>query len=168
MKRLSLIRHAQADNLLSGHKDWDRALTRRGLLDAAEMAQRLKSQCVESQCMKPDLILSSPAIRARQTAEVFAKCFSKARLQLLEELYLCAPKPMLAAIQQVEGNAMHLLVVGHNPGISELADQLAEDRRIDGMPTASIVTMQFEIKKWQALLPAMGIDVEFDYPQRLA
>ncbi len=163
MKRLTLIRHAQADNPLPDQQDWHRPLTKRGQRDAKEMSRRLKEQQP-----RPEIILSSPAIRAKQTAEIFAACFAKAELVMNEELYLAEPKNLLAAIQQLGDVADHLILVGHNPGISELADQLSKDRRIEGMPTASIVTMEFSITTWQALLPATGINVDFDYPQRPA
>lgn len=161
MKRLSLLRHAKADNPLPDQEDWDRPLTKRGLKDAAEMARRMKSQR-----LRPVLILSSPAIRARQTAEAFAKCFSSAQLQFVEDLYLATPKQMLASIHELGTSAAHLLVVGHNPGISEFADQLAQDRRIDGMPTGAIVTAEFNLNTWQELRLGMGSNIEFDYPQR--
>jgi phosphohistidine phosphatase len=161
MKQLTLIRHAQADNPLPDQRDWDRPLTKRGLLDAAEMARRFKSQ---GDC--PDFILSSPALRAQQTATIFAKYFAKTTLQLDEELYLTSPKQLLASLQRLAPTINHLLLVGHNPGISELADQLSAERRIEGMPTASMVTFEFAITTWQALRPAMGFNVEFDYPQR--
>lgn len=163
MKRLSLLRHAQADTPLPDQQDWDRPLTKRGQLDAAEMARRLKISSTV-----PQVILSSPAMRARQTAEIVAKACSKARLAFAEQLYLASPKQMLETIQQLGDAAAHLLVVGHNPGISELADQLSTERRIDGMPTASIVTLEFDITTWQALRPATGDNVEFDFPQRPA
>jgi phosphohistidine phosphatase len=163
MKRLTLLRHAQADNPLPDQSDWNRLLTKRGQLDAKEMARRLKVQQ-----LRPGLVLSSPALRARQTAEVFARCFSSATLQLVEELYLADSKLLLTLIQQRGGSSDHLLVVAHNPGITELASWLAQDRRIDNMPTCATVTAEFELDTWQALQPATGLNVEFDYPQRPA
>ena len=83
-----------------------------------------------------------------------------------EELYLASPKQMLSVILAQDNATRHLVLVGHNPGISELADELSQERRIEGMPTASVVTMEFDIDSWQELLPASGTNVEFDYPQR--
>jgi len=163
MKRLSLLRHAQADNPLPDQPDWDRPLTKRGLLDALEMARRMKAQR-----RRPELILSSPATRTRQTTEALIKYFSNAKLLFVEELYLTDSKQMLTAIQEYGESAKHLLVVAHNPGITELADLLSQERSIDAMPTAAIVTAEFDLHAWQDLLPATGIHVEFDYPQRPA
>jgi len=161
MKRLTLIRHAQADDAPTGQRDWDRPLTRRGQADAATMAKRMKDQL-----SNPDSILSSPAVRTRQTAELFTKQFPKISLKIDEELYLASPKQMLSVILAQDNATRHLVLVGHNPGISELADELSQERRIEGMPTASVVTMEFDIDSWQELLPASGTNVEFDYPQR--
>ncbi|MGC3980547.1 MAG: histidine phosphatase family protein [Steroidobacteraceae bacterium] len=163
MKQLTLVRHAQADNPLPDQRDWDRPLTKRGLLDAREMARRMKERS-----LRPELILSSPAIRAAQTAEVFAKCFAQAKLLMAEELYLASAKQMLAAIHEHGAAVGHLMVVGHNPGISEFADELSHERSIDGMPTSGIVTVDFELSAWRELHPGEGCNVEFDYPQRPA
>jgi phosphohistidine phosphatase len=163
MMRLSLLRHAQADDPVSNQQDWDRPLTRRGLLDAKEMARRMKVGK-----HKPHLILSSPAVRARQTAETFAKCFAGAHLQYVEGLYLADPKQLLACIREYGGAATHLLVVAHNPGITEFANQLSRERTIDAMPTGAIVTAEFELNAWQGLVLGTGLNVELDYPQRPA
>jgi phosphohistidine phosphatase len=161
--RLTLLRHAQADPELPGSKDWQRALTRRGELDAKQMGQRLKQRYGP-----PPLILSSPAIRARQTSEIVAKHFARTQIEFVDDLYLASPLIMLSSIQQHGESFTHLLVVGHNPGISELANELNCERAIEGMPTASFVSMEFAMRTWRELLPATGINVEFDYPQRPA
>ncbi len=163
MKRLTLLRHAKADHPHADQEDWDRPLTRRGERDAGEMAKRLKALRPH-----PVLILTSPAVRARQTAEAFSSCFHKAQLQLVDDLYLAAPRQMLTVIRELGGSARHLLVVAHNPGIAEFADQLSQDRRVDGMPTGAIVTAEFDLENWQDLQPGTGINVEFDCPQRSA
>jgi phosphohistidine phosphatase len=163
MMRLTLLRHAQADDPVSNQQDWDRPLTRRGLLDAKEMARRMKAAK-----HKPHLILSSPAIRARQTAETFAHCFASTTIQFVEGLYLADPKQLLNNIREHGGAASHLLVVAHNPGITEFANQLSQERSIDAMPTGAVVTAEFPLQRWQDLQPGSGINVELDYPQRPA
>jgi phosphohistidine phosphatase len=163
MLRLSLLRHAQADDPVSNQEDWDRPLTRRGTLDAKEMARRMKAAK-----HKPQLILSSPAVRARQTSEAFALCFTNATLQFVESLYLADPKQLLNCIRDHGGTAAHLLVVAHNPGITEFANELALDRPVDAMPTGCIVTAEFKLDSWQDLRANSGMNVELDYPQRPA
>jgi len=166
LKRLTLVRHAQADVQLPGQSDWQRPLTKRGLHDAEEMARRLKVQR-----LKPDLILASPAIRARQTAEIFAKTLrshASDQLQFADELYLAEPKVLLECIHTLGGTHVHVLLVAHNPGITEFADQLSQERCVEAMPTCAIFTAEFSIKKWDELLPASGVHVELDYPHRVA
>lgn len=162
-KRLTLMRHAQADNPIPDQQDWDRPLTKRGQFDAKEMARRMKARS-----LRPDLILSSPAIRTRQTTEFFTKCFASAQLLFIEELYLADHKKLLAMIRQHGAAAAHVLLVAHNPGIAELADALSSERSIDSMPTSAMVTAEFDVDEWRALQPATGVNVEFDYPQRSA
>jgi len=163
MKRLTLIRHAQADDPLPDQPDWDRPLTRRGISDAVAMAKRLKSPRY-----KPELILASPALRTRQTTDIFAERFGleAEQLKFIEESYLADAKRLLKVIQEHGANAKHVMLVAHNPGITELADQLSQERGIDAMPTCAIFTAEFNITHWSELLPASGVNVEFDYPHR--
>lgn len=166
MKRLTLVRHAQADDPVPDQSDWERPLTKRGLRDAEEMARRLKTQR-----LKPDLVLSSPAIRARQTAELFAKHLLGAdaadKLRFPDELYLADAKRLLSCIHTLGGSATHLLIVAHNPGLTEFADQLAQERCVEAMPTCAIFTAKFSLNDWNELLPATGVDADLDYPHRV-
>ena len=161
MKRLTLIRHAQAEDKLLGQRDWDRPLTKSGILDATGMAQRLKQKR-----LKPNLILSSPAIRTLQTSSLFTEQLSNIQIETHEELYLATCNQLLKILQLQLVQSNHLLIVGHNPGLTEFADLISDQFRIDTMPTASMVTMKFNISTWQDIRPAIGFDVEFDYPNK--
>ena len=147
----------------TGQEDWDRVLEPRGQRDAPEMARRLKEHGA-----KPDRILSSPAVRAITTATIMARELgvSAQKVQQDERLYLASPKAMLEVIHELGGSARHLMVVGHNPGITEFADRISSERSIDNMPTCAIYTLQFEIAAWSELEWSSGIDAELDYPQR--
>lgn len=161
MKRLTLLRHAQAEDKLLGQRDWDRTLTKRGQMDAAEMAKRLKTKR-----LKPDLILISPALRTLQTGEYFLNGWPDIQHRTQEELYLANTQQLIAVLQDQAEQIQHVLVIGHNPGLTELADLLSSDYRIEGMPTASMVTMKLNINTWQELIPNVASNVEFDYPQK--
>ena len=161
MKRLTLIRHAQAEDKFLGQRDWDRPLTKRGILDATEMAQRLKQKR-----LKPSLILSSPAIRTLQTSGLFAEQLSNIKIETHEELYLATCNQILEILQLQLVQSNHLLIVGHNPGLTEFADLISDQYRIDIMPTASVVTMKLNIPTWQDIRPDIGFDIEFDYPNK--
>jgi phosphohistidine phosphatase len=161
--RLSLVRHAKTEPGRSDQEDWDRVLEPRGQRDAPEMARRLKQRG-----MKPDRILSSPAVRAITTATIMLRELgvSAQKLQQDERLYLASPKDMLAVIRELGERSRHLMIVGHNPGMTEFADRISRERGIDNMPTCAIYTLQFEIKEWSELDWESGIDAELDYPKR--
>jgi len=165
MKRLTLVRHAKSDWSLPGQPDWDRVLNKRGQRDAPEMARRLRARK-----LKPGLILSSPAVRALSTATIMAHELKVPAgiVRQDERLYLAAPADMLAVIRELGGEAAHLMVFGHNPGITELANRLSAGDRIDNMPTCAFFTALFDVEEWGALDWQTGQDAEFDYPKNLA
>ncbi len=161
--RLTLVRHAKTEPARADQEDWDRVLEPRGQRDAPEMARRLKQYEP-----RPDRVLSSPAVRAVTTATIMVRELgvSAQKVQQDERLYLASPKDMLAVIHELGGRARHLMVVGHNPGITEFADRISSERSVDNLPTGAIYTLQFEIKEWSELEWSSGIDAELDYPKR--
>jgi phosphohistidine phosphatase len=164
MKRLTLVRHSKSDWSLPGQQDWDRALNKRGQRDAPEMARRLRARK-----LKPDLILSSPAVRALATAAIMARELKVAAgiVRQDERLYLAGPADMLTVIRQLGGNARHLMVFGHNPGITDFANRLSAGDRIDNMPTSAVFTATFAIQDWSDLDWGSGQGAQFDYPKNL-
>ena len=165
MRRLTLVRHAKSDWSLPGQPDWDRVLNKRGQRDAPEMARRLRARK-----LKPEAILSSPAVRALSTATIMARELKVPAgiVRQDERLYLAAPSDMLAVIRELGGDAAHLMVFGHNPGITELANRLSAGDRIDNMPTCAVFTALFDVESWDVLDWHTGQDAEFDYPKNLA
>jgi phosphohistidine phosphatase len=165
MKKLTLVRHSKSDWSLPGQQDWDRALNKRGQRDAPEMARRLRARK-----LKPDAILSSPAVRALATATIMARELKVAAsiVRQDERLYLAGPADMLTVIRELGGSARHLMVFGHNPGITDFANRLSAGDRIDNMPTSAVFTATFAIGDWSELDWGSGQDAEFDYPKNLA
>ena len=163
--RLTLVRHAKTEQGRSDQEDWDRVLEPRGQRDAPEMARRLKEHDP-----KPDRVLSSPAVRAITTANIMVRelNISAQKVQQDKRLYLASPKDMLAVIRELGGRARHLVVVGHNPGITEFADKISADRGVDNMPTCAVYTLLFDIAAWSELDWDSGVDAELDYPKRSA
>ena len=161
--QLTLVRHAKTEPAAPGQEDWDRVLEPRGQRDAPEMARRLKHRG-----LKPDLILSSPAVRAITTATIMLRELgvTAQKLQQDERLYLASPKQMLGVIHELGGHARHLMVVGHNPGMTEFADRISSEREVDNLPTCAVYTLQFAIKDWSELEWESGVDAELDYPKR--
>lgn len=162
MKRLTLVRHAKSDWSVAGQADWDRTLNARGLKDAPEMGRRLRERK-----LKPDVILTSPAVRAFTTATLLAKELGlpATRLHKDERLYHASPGVILEVIRELGGTSRHVMVVAHNPGLTEFSDQIASDRRIDHMPTCAVVTAAVDVRQWTDLDWQCGREVELDYPR---
>lgn len=162
MLRLTLVRHAKTEPQHPGQEDWDRVLEARGQRDAPEMARRLKERK-----LKPDQILTSPAVRAITTASIMARVLGvpASKMHQDERLYLAAPRVILEVIHELGGSSKHLMLVGHNPGISEFGEEISAERRLDNMPTCAVYTLEFDLKHWSELIWASGVNADFDYPK---
>jgi phosphohistidine phosphatase len=162
MRRLTLLRHAKTEPQHSGQEDWDRELEPRGLRDAPEMARRLRERQ-----LKPDFVITSPARRALATAQIFARelHLPASKLQQDERLYLASPKVIREVIRELGGKTPHLMIVGHNPGLTEFADRVSAERSVDNMPTCAIYTLEFDLEDWSELEWDSGVNAELDYPK---
>lgn len=120
MKLLTLLRHAKSDWSEEGLADFDRPLKDRGRRDAPQMGEyfaRLE--------LVPDLIVSSPAKRARQTAELFAVAAGLRRdICWVDNLYMASSGELISVLRTLPDDAGHVLLIGHNPGLEQLASQL--------------------------------------------
>lgn len=142
MKTLLLLRHAKSDWSTPGQQDFDRPLNERGV-----KAARLVGEFIRKQGIRPGLIISSPAERARQTiALVMESAHLATELRYDERIYEASAEHLFAVISQVADSVSELLLVGHNPGMEELLLTLAgENRR---MPTAALASISLDIEKW--------------------
>jgi len=120
MERLILMRHGKAERHAQTGGDFERALAESGQADAAVMGQALARLG-----LTPDLMLVSSARRTRETAERVATCFAKARVEHMRDLYHADPEDIVQAVEDEGGAAGTVMVIGHNPGMHELALQLA-------------------------------------------
>jgi phosphohistidine phosphatase len=161
MKSVIIIRHAKSswDNI--GESDFDRPLNDRGKEDAPKMANRLLERKVSI-----DAFISSSAKRARKTAALFIKEFNgdKEDILLVPELYLAGPDAFYDAISKAPSSAKTIALFGHNPGITEFANDLT-DVRIDDMPTCAIFAVKADIKDWSEFKDAEKQYWFFDYPK---
>jgi phosphohistidine phosphatase len=148
MKRLTLMRHADARWKDAGLSDLERPLSRRGSNAAQVMARRL----LELKLV-PDLVLASPARRAQQTAEVLARELSLSARRVLREegLYLAGAADLLATARRSGPRVAHLMIVAHNPGLSELAEELLPQGEARSLATAAFCSMAFDCPHWQEL-----------------
>ncbi len=149
--------------------DHERPLNKRGERNAPEMAKRLKERISQNgkQFPAPQTIVSSPAVRAHETAKVLAKeiDFKIKHIKLDERLYFQGAKKMLEAICEFGDDADCLMIVGHNPEITELHN-LLNKKEIDKMPTCAIATLRFDTKKWSDLKNTEASLLDFDYPKK--
>jgi phosphohistidine phosphatase len=146
-KQLTLMRHAKSAWGNSGLADIDRSLNERGLKDAPLMGSWLKERGE-----RPSLILCSSALRARETARAIADQLSYPRefMQSEAKLYLASPEQILAVLAAQEAGFNHILLCGHNPGITELVNLLCNSH-IDNVPTSGTLSMDADITNWSGL-----------------
>jgi phosphohistidine phosphatase len=163
VKRLTLMRHAEARWKDADLSDLERPLNRRGSAAAEAMARRLQ----ELQLV-PDLLLVSPARRTRQTAEIIVRQLSiPARRVLHEEaLYLASADDVLKVVQGTGPRVAHLLVVAHNPGISELVKRLVPEADAGGLAAAALCSISFDTGHWTAIGVATVRDVQREAPSK--
>lgn len=161
MLRLTLVRHARAEPGRPGQEDSHRELDLQGQREAAEIGRRLKEQN-----LAPDRILTSPAARALATATFLARELDIApeQIDLDARLYLASAPLLMDLVRELGGTSPHLLLVGHNPGVSEFADGLSTERTIDSLPTAGVYTQRLPISAWRELQWASGIEGRLEAP----
>jgi phosphohistidine phosphatase len=161
-KRLSLVRHANADQE-GDVRDFERPLSRKGHGEAMEMARRFQERG-----LVPDLILSSAAVRTRETAETFARVLGVAPrlLQADDSLYLADGDHILATIRAVGPRVTHLMLIGHNPGISAAAISLAPEAISNDLPTCGTLTMNVSCPTWSLIDRRCVRDTERDSPRK--
>ncbi len=119
MRRLILFRHAKAEARAAGGDDFDRPLAERGRADAVLMGRVLARQA-----LVPDLALVSGARRTAETWALAGEAFPGTRTELCDDLYNAGPEEILAELRTHAGSAHTVIVVGHNPGLHELAVEL--------------------------------------------
>jgi phosphohistidine phosphatase len=151
MKRLTIMRHADARWQDAAIPDMERTLNRRGIGAAEAMARRL----LELELV-PDLLLVSPARRTQQTAEILARELSLAPRRVLREerLYLASAPDLLNVVQSTGPRIAHLMLVAHNPGVSELVKLLLPEGGHSGLATAAVCSIGFETAEWSAIARA--------------
>jgi phosphohistidine phosphatase len=170
MRRLLLLRHAKTERPEPGERDRDRKLTTRGRADAPVIGAYLVRHR-----LTPDLALVSPVTRAAETWTLVAACFAKApRAADNERIYNASPATLVSLIREAR-EARTLLVVGHNPGLHDLAVQLiasgdveARERVKEKLPTCGLVVIDFPFDEWSRLHANAGRLERFVSPRLIA
>lgn len=160
---LTLVRHAKSDRGDATLPDFERPLNARGERDAPGMARRtLEAGLV------PDLIISSPAVRALTTAKAFARVFGYPPERILHDnrVYEAPASRLLELVQAHAGRARHVMLFGHNPGISEFAARLVGDPDLRDQPTCALVSLAVPAGGWRRLSWGSARLVHHDWPRR--
>lgn len=148
MRILFLLRHAKSD-YPAGVRDFDRPLNARGRAAAHRMGEELRRLGLAA-----DHILASPAARVIETLSQVSDGYGgRMAVSFHEDLYLASPEMLLAFIREIDDRYEHLLVVGHNPGLQQLALLLSEagaehDRIATRYPTGALVEIALPIASW--------------------
>lgn len=159
MRRLILFRHAKAERGQPGARDHERALAERGRSDAPRLGAYLVRHG-----LVPELVLVSSATRTQETWALAATVFAQAPpAQFDERIYNAGPQAILAVIKETDADVSTLMVIGHNPGLHELAALLvasgeleARQRLAEGFPTAAVAVIDFALPAWAKLHPQSG------------
>lgn len=169
MRRLILLRHADA-GLNPGGTDAERPLSPTGREQASAVARYL-----EEQQLLPDLALVSSAKRTRETFERVRAALGNVDVRIEPEVYNAPPERLQALVEAVEAPVRTLILVGHNPGVEELAkalvgsgDRYALSRMRQKFPPAALAVVDFAIEDWAELVPGEGRLDRFIVPESLS
>ena len=161
---LVLVRHAKSDWSTAGLSDFDRPLNNRGRNDAPSMGKRLKEKNII-----PDLIISSPAKRAAETAKLIAQevGYGEDDIQWVEKLYHCPSFIFEDVILEaaIPAHTKSVFIFGHNPGITDYANDTINDFSIDNMPTCGMAGLSFDAEDWNSFPSAKHNLLFYDYPK---
>lgn len=162
MKRLTLIRHGKSDWHRPVDSDFDRPLNERGKQAAITMGERLAA--VDK---SPELLLSSPAQRARATARLIARELDYPEQQIVfaAEIYDAALETLIELLCNLDDQVDQALMVGHNPGFSELGQWLSRSAP-DWLPTCGQLELELPIARWADAEENCARLLAYDYPKR--
>lgn len=161
MKTILVLRHAKSDWNASYRDDFERPLAGRGRKDAPRIGEVLALLKIV-----PDLILSSPAVRARQTAELVAEgCGYGGKIRWEESFYVGGSPDLIAALRGLPGSVECPLLIGHNPTLETFVAALLSvvngDEPVEGVviriPTGGLVCVDLNVTEWANVVPGSGV-----------
>ena len=163
-RRLTLLRHGKAEAVDAYPEDYERPLTHRGCIEAQEMASRLVKRD-----LIPDIILVSPAERAWATAEIIAATceLDSKQIQCARELYLATPERTWQLLAHRAASLTHIMICGHNPGLSQIASRLGPTPSPRELSTAGIASAVWYNARWETLQPETAVSCELDDPESM-
>lgn len=145
MKKILIMRHAKSDWSDNSLSDFDRPLNKRGKKAAPVMGEEIKKRK-----LTPDVIISSPAKRAKRTAKIVAeKCGYDKKIIFNEDFYFGYVNDVFKAVKNLPNKKKSVMLFGHNPTWEHLVELLAGEYVI--MPTAALAVLHFKSDNWQNL-----------------
>jgi len=153
LKRLLIVRHAHAEDIAESGEDFDRLLLPKGEVCAQDMSNWLSEAHISL-----DALYSSPALRAKKTAEIFAQtlAYPIGKINFIEAIYEAGLYNLLAIINRFPNNDNAVAIFGHNPSLTYLADYLG-NQPIDTLPKGGMILITFETADWATVGQASGI-----------
>jgi len=160
MKTLYLVRHAKSSWKHSELSDFERPLNKRGKRDAPFVGNKLKEKGV-----KPELMISSPAVRARETSVVIAKNIDYPINNIIvdENIYEASSTRLINIIRDFNDKYNSIMMVGHNPGFT-MVNNYITDSYIENIPTCGVVGININ-SSWEKLKSTSGKAFFFIYPK---
>ncbi|MGK2910016.1 MAG: SixA phosphatase family protein [Sphingobium sp.] len=172
MKRLTLLRHAKSGWDDPVKRDFDRPLNEKG-----ERAAALMGRFAQDQDMSFDLLIASPAVRVVETLDHFIGGYGRDIETMWDRrIYLASSATLLDVLHGTPDGAEAILFVGHNPGLEDLVLDLVPDKGRDDvlrdeveakLPTASLVTIEFDVDHWSEVRADTGRLISFTRPRDL-
>jgi len=170
MRQLAILRHAKSDWGSPGLTDFDRPLNKRGRKAAKKVGRELKSRGFAF-----DQIVSSPAQRAKETVERFAKGYEQLTdIRFEPNLYMCSTGTLMGVINALPDDAQTVMIVGHNPGFHDIVLRVTKDsgnglREKVGAnyPTGAFALIEFPVDHWTEVTPALGEIKQVIFPREL-
>jgi len=157
-KKLYLLRHAKSSWKDFSIRDFDRPLNKRGKHDAPMMAERMRQRG-----LKPDVILSSPAKRARSTSKYFSQALGT-KVIYEDSIYESTPARLREIVSEAFRQYDSVMLVGHNPSMTVLSNSFL-DTPIENLPTCGIIGLEFD----SGTIDEAGVTLLFfDYPKKNA
>ncbi len=151
-RTITLIRHAKSSWGDPSLSDFDRGLNKRGITDAPKVGATLKEKGLNF-----DRILCSDANRARQTLSLLQQAagFDEDIVEYRHDLYCASAEHLLACITELDDTISNVALVGHNPGMEDLANYLAK-MRVGAMPTCCVIQLMIECGAWPGIEKSMA------------
>ena len=161
MKQLYLLRHGKSSWDQPRLDDFERPLNKRGHRDAPVMGKVMAGLK-----LMPDLIITSPAVRAAFNARIVAAeiGFPESKLQYDNRVYEASVNMLLKILCAVDQHVNTLLLVGHNPGLTDLVDYLS-DKKIENLQTTGLYGMELGVDNWPDVSEGSGKYILYDFPK---